>query len=91
MKHIYHFYADWCGPCHAIEPVWKKFVDENTDKAIFENVDTDTTEGQVLCDLYGITSIPAFVSAEPGRLQENVDAAKTIFSITTYEKLISLL
>jgi thioredoxin 1 len=59
------FWAEWCGPCHAVAPVLEKIVDEYEDvKLVKVNID----EEQGLAQRYGVASIPTmilFKSGEP--------------------------
>jgi thioredoxin 1 len=59
------FWAEWCGPCHAVAPVLEKIVDEHQDvKLVKVNID----EEQGLAQRYGVASIPTmilFKSGEP--------------------------
>jgi thioredoxin 1 len=62
---IVDFWAEWCGPCHAVAPVLDKIVDEREDvKLVKVNID----EEQGLANRYGVQSIPTmilFKSGEP--------------------------
>src|SRR5437764_8046641 len=59
------FWAEWCGPCHAVAPVLDRIVDEHQHvKRVKVNVD----EEHGLAQRYGVAAIPAmilFKSAEP--------------------------
>jgi thioredoxin 1 len=52
------FYADWCGPCHAMGPV----VDELADnlKGHVNVVKVKVDESPKLARQYGVQSIPNF-------------------------------
>ena len=59
------FWAEWCGPCHAVAPVLDRIVDEHQHvKLVKVNID----EEQGLAQRYGVASIPTmilFKSGEP--------------------------
>src|SRR5918912_66146 len=60
------FWAEWCGPCHAVEPVLHKIAEERQGELKLVKVNID--ENQNLAMRYGIQSIPAmilFKSGEP--------------------------
>jgi len=63
---IVDFWAEWCGPCHAVSPVLEKIAEERADELKLVKVDID--EEQSLAERYGIASIPTivlFVDGEP--------------------------
>src|SRR5919201_6203076 len=59
------FWAEWCGPCHAVAPVLDRIVAEHADvKLVKVNID----EEQELAMRYGVQSIPTIIlfrSGEP--------------------------
>jgi thioredoxin 1 len=56
---IVDFWAEWCGPCHAVSPVLEKIADERPDdvKLVKVNIDEEPT----LAQKYGIVSIPTMI------------------------------
>src|SRR2546423_6793040 len=61
---IVDFWAEWCGPCHAISPVLEKIAEERADELKLVKVDID--EEQALAERYGIASIPTIVLFKDG-------------------------
>jgi thioredoxin 1 len=57
------FWAEWCGPCHAVAPVLEKIAEERNLKLVKVNID----ENQDLALRYGIQSIPNMVLFEGGQ------------------------
>ena len=57
------FWAEWCGPCHAVAPVLEKIAEERNLKLVKVNID----ENQDLATRYGIQSIPNMVLFEGGQ------------------------
>ena len=53
---IVDFWAEWCGPCHAVSPVLDKIVEERESdlKLVKVNIDEEPS----LAQKYGIVSIP---------------------------------
>jgi len=65
-KVIVDFWAEWCGPCHAVAPVLDRIADEHDDvKIVKVNVDHE----QALALRYGVSSIPLMVLFENGEPQ----------------------
>src|ERR671934_135923 len=64
-KVIVDFWAEWCGPCHAVSPVLDRIADEHDLKLVKVNID----EQQDLAMRYGVASIPFMVLFENGQPQ----------------------
>ena len=56
------FWAEWCGPCHAVSPVLEKIAEERSIKLAKIDID-DQIE---LADKYGVMSIPTIMLFENG-------------------------
>lgn len=63
---IVDFWADWCGPCHALAPVLEKEV-ASRDGAV-DLVKLDVDANQALAAEYGIRGIPAVKGFRDGRV-----------------------
>ncbi|HZC30836.1 MAG TPA: thioredoxin [Gaiellaceae bacterium] len=57
------FWAEWCGPCHAVTPVLERIAEEKNLKLVKVNID----ENQDLAMRYGIQSIPNMILFENGQ------------------------
>jgi thioredoxin 1 len=64
-KVIVDFWAEWCGPCHAVEPVITRIADEHNVKLVKVNID----EQQDLALRFGVASIPTIILFEDGQPQ----------------------
>ncbi len=53
---VIDFYADWCGPCQMMKPVFEKLSSEFEGKLNFLKVDTQAEEG--LAMKFGVQGIP---------------------------------
>jgi thioredoxin 1 len=61
---IVDFWAEWCGPCHAVAPVLDRIASERPDlKIVKVNID----EEQELASQYGIASIPTMILFKDGQ------------------------
>ena len=63
-KVIVDFWAEWCGPCHAVAPVLEKIVEERSDELKLVKVNID--EEQELSIKYGVMSIPTMILFKDG-------------------------
>ena len=53
------FYADWCGPCKVMDPVFKEIEGDYEGKIEFQKVDVEAESE--MASKFGIMSIPTFV------------------------------
>jgi thioredoxin 1 len=56
---IVDFWAEWCGPCHAVSPVLDRIAEERGGELKVVKVNIDEERG--LADRYGIASIPTMI------------------------------
>jgi thioredoxin 1 len=61
---IVDFWAEWCGPCHAVAPVLDKIAEERAEELRLVKVNID--EEPALAQRYGIVSIPTIVLFKGG-------------------------
>jgi thioredoxin 1 len=58
------FWAEWCGPCHAVSPVLEKIAEERQDELKLVKVNIDEEQG--LSMRYGVMSIPTMILFKNG-------------------------
>ena len=56
------FWAEWCGPCHAVAPILDQISQERELRLVKVNID----EEQELARRYGVMSIPTMILFEGG-------------------------
>lgn len=61
---ILDFYADWCGPCQMMGPIFESISMDYKGKLKFAKVDTSTEEG--LSMKYSIQGIPCLIVLKRG-------------------------
>ena len=61
---IVDFWAEWCGPCHAVAPVLAKIAEERKDELKLVKVNIDEEQG--LSIKYGVMSIPTMILFKEG-------------------------
>src|SRR3954462_10801595 len=60
------FWAEWCGPCHAIAPVLDQIAEERNElKVVKLNID----EQPAVAQRYGVMSIPTLILFKDGEPQ----------------------
>ena len=61
---IVDFWAEWCGPCHAVSPVLERIADERKEEIKLVKVNIDEEQGLAL--RYGVQSIPMMILFKEG-------------------------
>src|SRR5437667_8523835 len=67
------FWAEWCGPCHAVSPVLEKIAEEREGDLKLVKVNID--ENQNLAGRYGVMSIPTMILFKDG--EQAADTSRT--------------
>jgi thioredoxin 1 len=58
------FWAEWCGPCHAVAPILDRIAEERADELRLVKVNID--EEPELARRYGVMSIPTMILFDSG-------------------------
>jgi thioredoxin 1 len=68
------FWAEWCGPCKAIEPVLEQIGDEYSDKISIAKLNID--ENPQSPASYGVMSIPTMIVFQGGEVKKRIVGAR---------------
>lgn len=63
------FFATWCGPCKAMNPVIKDIASELGDRAKVIKIDVD--QNRALAEKYQIRGVPTFMVFKEGQVHYN--------------------
>lgn len=72
---VVDFYADWCGPCKTISPVFEQLANAESKpgKIVFCKVNVD--QQRDVAQTYGISAMPTFLILKSGSVVETVRGA----------------
>lgn len=65
MIKLIDFYADWCGPCKAMDPIMEDVEKELEGKVEFEKVNVEQDNEQA--SKFEVMSIPTFILLKEGK------------------------
>ncbi len=65
MIELLDFYADWCGPCKVMSPLFEELKPIYEGKVIFKKVNVE--EETQFAGQYNISGIPTFVILKDGK------------------------
>jgi putative thioredoxin len=60
------FWADWCGPCHALSPVLQRVIPTFEGRVRLAKVETDEDENMKLAGRYGCRGFPTVLLFKNG-------------------------
>ena len=71
---VVDFWAPWCGPCHAIEPIFRQLEEEYGPRVKFAKMDID--QNLQTASRYDVLSIPTAILFDGGEAKATVIGAR---------------
>ncbi len=69
------FWADWCGPCHAIAPVLEQLADDYGEQLAVKKIDADSNPEAIA--QYGIRTLPTLILFKDGKVIETLTGVQS--------------
>ena len=81
---VVDFWAEWCGPCKMMGPVFEEAASNMEPQVIFAKLNTE--EAQLTAREYGIRSIPTIAILENGKVINQIAGAMSLPDLTSWIK-----
>eukprot|EP00607_Mallomonas_marina_P000170 CAMPEP_0182427982 /NCGR_PEP_ID=MMETSP1167-20130531/20933_1 /TAXON_ID=2988 /ORGANISM="Mallomonas Sp, Strain CCMP3275" /LENGTH=142 /DNA_ID=CAMNT_0024610593 /DNA_START=125 /DNA_END=553 /DNA_ORIENTATION=- len=81
---VVDFYANWCGPCKLVAPIFNKLAEELPDGIQFVKVDTEKHEDTI--EKYKLQGLPLFAVFVNGRIMLSHSGALSKEPLRTFIK-----
>jgi len=75
------FWADWCGPCHALAPHLERVVVEHEGSIRLAKVDVDEGEDMKLAGHYRLRGFPTVILFQAGREQGRFSGSRSTHQV----------
>ena len=84
---IVDFFADWCGPCKMMGPIFDEVSDKFNDKVKFAKLDVDAN--QKLALEFSVMSIPTLIVFKDGKAVDTMTGLQDQESLTETAESLS--
>ena len=75
------FWADWCGPCHALSPHLLRVVDEMEGAVTLAKIEVDEGENMKLAGHYRVRGFPTVILFRDGEEQARFSGSRSSHQI----------
>jgi thioredoxin len=72
---VVDFWAPWCGPCHALEPVLERLENQAEGRVVFAKLNVD--QNPLSAARYEVLALPTAILFANGEAQETVVGARS--------------
>ena len=79
---VVDFWAEWCGPCHALAPVLEGEIEAREGGVELVKVDVDSN--QALAAQFGVSGIPAVKAFHNGKVVSQFVGAQSRAAVATF-------
>ena len=79
---VVDFWADWCGPCHALAPVLEREIESRDGAVELVKVDVDANQG--IAASYRVQGIPAVKGFKDGRVVAEFVGAQSPVVVSSF-------
>ncbi|KAF2395791.1 thioredoxin-domain-containing protein [Trichodelitschia bisporula] len=72
---IVDFYADWCGPCKTIAPIFAQLATSHAQPKVLAFAKVDVDASQDIAQTYSVSAMPTFLVFRNGKVADTIRGA----------------
>lgn len=72
---VVDFYADWCGPCQIMKPIFEELSEDENYQQKVDFIKVNVDENPELANQYNVFSIPTFIFFRDGQPIKTITGA----------------